>query len=780
MKSLWWLVNIVMMMVLGAIAEEPPFACDSRNPATRSYAFCDSSKPITVRVEDLISRLSLVEKVEQLTNNASAVQRLGIPKYEWWSEALHGVSQWGRGIHFNGPIHTATSFPQVILTAASFDVKLWYHIAQAIGIEARAIYNAGQASGLTFWTPNINIFRDPRWGRGQETPGEDPLLSSRYSVAYVRGLQGDPLSSSSKTNVRSSTHLRASACCKHFTAYDMDNWEGHTRFSFDAMVTKQDLLDTYQPPFKSCVELGRASGIMCSYNSVNGVPTCGDFNLLTSTARRDWGFQGYITADCDAVATIYTSHRYTPTAEDAVADVLKAGMDVDCGNYLGKYTMSAIAKRKVNESDIDRALRNLFSVRMRLGLFDGDLNHQLEGKLKMRVVCSAEHQRLALQAARQGIVLLKNSRKHLPLSKTRTKSLAVIGPNANNATTLLGNYYGLPCHTITPLQGLQRYVRDTLYYSGCEDLACISNNLFGEAVEIAKKVDEVVVVVGLDQTQEKEERDRIKLTLPGQQEKLVYQVSHAAKRPVVLVILSGGPVDVSFAVNDPQISSIIWAGYPGQAGGQALAEIIFGDYNPGGRLPVTWYPQDFVKIPMTDMNMRPNHHTGYPGRTYRFYTGKKVFDFGQGLSYSAYSYEFSSTTIKKIDLNVTMEHVETLGDTGKAHVRVENSPCRKLKFRCSILVRNHDNMDGRHAVLLYSKSPATHKGAPQKQLIGFRSVHVPGKQTTNITFVVKPCDHFSTVEENGQRLLAIGSHSLIVGDTQYSVSLVTKHSNRNP
>lgn len=757
------------MMALGAIAKEPPYACDSRNPATRSYTFCDASKPLTVRVEDLISRLSLEEKVEQLSNDATAVQRLGIPKYEWWSEALHGVSQWGRGIQFNGPIHTATSFPQVILTAASFDHKLWYRIAQAIGIEARAMYNAGQASGLTFWAPNINIFRDPRWGRGQETPGEDPLLSSRYSVAYVRGLQGDPLSS--KTKVRPSTRLRASACCKHFTAYDMDNWEGHTRFSFNAVVSKQDLLDTYQPPFKSCVEQGRASGIMCSYNSVNGIPTCADSNLLTSTARRDWGFQGYITSDCDAVATVYTAHRFTRTSEDAVADVLKAGMDVDCGNYLQKYTMSAIGKGKVNETDINRALRNLFSVRMRLGLFDGDLSHQLEGKLTMQHVCSSEHQRLALQAARQGIVLLKNNRGYLPLSKTRIRSLAVIGPNANNATTLLGNYFGLPCNAITPLQGLQKYIRNTLYHPGCEDLECISDNMFGEAVETAKKVDEVVVVIGLDQTQEKEERDRIQLTLPGQQEKLVYQVSRATKRPVVLVILSGGPVDVSFAVNDPQISSIIWAGYPGQAGGQALAEIIFGDYNPGGRLPMTWYPQDFVKIPMTDMNMRPNHHTGYPGRTYRFYTGKKVFEFGQGLSYSRYSYKFSSTTIKKIDLNVTMEHVEALGNSGKAHVRVENTPCRKLKFRSSILVRNHDKMDGKHAVLLYSKSPATHKGAPQKQLIGFRSVHVQGKHRAKVMFVVKPCDHFSTVAENGQRLLVIGSHSLIVGDTQYPVSL---------
>jgi len=774
MKLLWYLANIVMMMVGGAIAEVPPYACDSRDPATRSYTFCDSSKPITVRVEDLISRLSLEEKISQLGNNASAVPRLGIPKYEWWSEALHGVAVWGGlGINFNGPIHGATSFPQVILTAASFNDTLWYLIGQAIGIEARAIYNAGQASGLTLWAPNVNIFRDPRWGRGQETPGEDPVLSGRYSVAYVRGLQGDPLNSASEAS--SSTRLRASACCKHYTAYDMDNWEGHTRIFFDAVVSQQDLLDTYQPPFRSCVEEGRASGIMCSYNSLNGVPTCADFNLLNKAARTDWGLQGYVTSDCSAVYLVYTAHQYARTAEDAVAAVLKAGMDVECGNVLQNYTLSAIEQGKVIESDINRALRNLFSVRMRLGLFDGDLSHQLDGKLTMQDVCSEEHQRLALEAARQGIVLLKNSRGYLPLSKTQTKSLAVIGPNANNGLTLLGNYYGPPCNIITPLQGLQKYVANTLYYPGCEDLACISDNLFGEALENANKVDAVVVVVGLDQTQEKEELDRIDLTLPGQQEILVDQVTRAAKSPVVLVIISGGPVDVSFAVNNPQISSIIWAGYPGQAGGQALAEIIFGDYNPGGRLPMTWYPQDFVKIPMTDMNMRPNHDTGYPGRTYRFYTGKKVFDFGQGLSYSTYSYKFSSTTINKIDLNVRMEHVEALDNTGKAHVRVENIPCSKLTFTSSIFVRNHDNMDGSHSVLLYSRSPATHKGVPQKQLIGFRSVHVQGKQTTKVTFEVKPCDHLSTVKENGVRVLTIGSHSLIVGDTQYPVSLVTGH-----
>ncbi|XP_057820324.2 probable beta-D-xylosidase 7 isoform X2 [Cryptomeria japonica] len=755
---------------------EPPYSCDLRSPATRTYAFCNSSKAVGERVRDLISRLSLEEKVVQLSNTADGIGRLGVPKYEWWSEALHGVA-FG-GIRFNGAVPAATSFPQVISTAASFNVRLWYRIAQATGIEARAMYNAGQASGLTFWAPNINIFRDPRWGRGQETPGEDPLVASKYAVAYVRGLQGDMLSDKTRGSPRVQQNLRASACCKHFTAYDLDSWEGTTRYSFNALVTKQDLLDTYQPPFKSCVEQGHASGIMCSYNRVNGVPPCADYDLLTNTARHDWGFQGYITSDCDAVSIIKTDHHYASTAEDAVADVLKAGMDLNCGDYLQRYTISAIQKAKLNESDVDRALYNLFSVRMRLGLFSGDPSQQLYGTLKTDEVCSAEHQEIALGAARQGIVLLKNSRKHLPLSKTQTKSLAVIGPNANNATILLGNYHGIPCRTITPLQGLQKYVKNTLYAPGCENVACLSDTMFNQAIGMAKEADEVVLVVGLDLTQEREEHDRINLNLPGEQQKLVSEVSRAAKRPVVLVILCGGPVDVSFAVNDSSISSIIWAGYPGEAGGQALAEIIFGDYNPGGRLPMTWYPQDFVKVPMTDMNMRPNHQTGYPGRTYRFYRGKTVFKFGHGLSYSRYSHKFSSSTMKEIYVNVTeAKQAQPLDKENIHHIHVEDTHCEGLKFRSHIIVENHGTMSGRHSVLLYSKSPATHKGVPHKQLIGFKNVHIPANHKAKVRFIVKPCEHFGTVEENGRRVLAFGSHFLISDGVQYPVTIIPNYVN---
>ncbi|GER53808.1 beta-xylosidase 1 [Striga asiatica] len=271
----------------------PPYSCDpTRDPSTISYPFCNPGLPVETRARDLVSRLTLDEKISQLVNRAAAIPRLGVPYYQWWSEALHGVAMARgveNGVSFNWTIRAATSFPQVILTAATFDADLWYRIGKVIGTEARAIYNTGEAIGMTFWTPNINIFRDPRWGRGQETPGEDPILTSKYAVSFVRGIQGDSIQGGQLKDGR----LLVSACCKHFTAYDLDNWQGINRFIFDAKVTKQDMADTFQPPFKSCVEDGRASGIMCAYNKVNGVPNCADYDLLTKTARKDWGFQGY-------------------------------------------------------------------------------------------------------------------------------------------------------------------------------------------------------------------------------------------------------------------------------------------------------------------------------------------------------------------------------------------------------------------------------------------------------------------------------------------------------
>uniref|UniRef100_A0A7C8YWB7 Glycoside hydrolase family 3 N-terminal domain-containing protein n=1 Tax=Opuntia streptacantha TaxID=393608 RepID=A0A7C8YWB7_OPUST len=424
-------------------------------PPHDSYPFCNSSLPIPARARSLISLLTLPEKIQFLCNNFTGIPRLGIPPYQWWSESLHGVATNGPGVSFNGTIKSATMFPQVLNTAASFNRSLWFRIASAVAVEARAMYNSGQA-GLTFWAPNINIFRDPRWGRGQETPGEDPLVASAYAVEYVKGFQGQDERDSVVIGYADrerrvleedgGTRLMLSACCKHFTAYDLDNWGNYSRYSFNAVVTEQDMADTYQPPFRSCIQHGKASCLMCSYNSINGIPACARADFLQQ-ARKNWGFSGYITSDCDAVATIYEYQFYAKTAYDAVADALTAGVDINCGTYMLYNTAFAIEKGKLREEDVDRALQNLITVLLRLGLFDGDPLKGIFGRLGSQDVCTKEHQGLALEAARQGIVLLKNEKKFLPLNKNDVSSLAIIGPGASTSSQLLGGYSGLTPRT---------------------------------------------------------------------------------------------------------------------------------------------------------------------------------------------------------------------------------------------------------------------------------------------------------------------------------------------
>lgn len=638
-----------------------------------------------------------------------------------------------------------------------------------IGTEARAVYNAGQAKGMTFWAPNINVFRDPRWGRGQETPGEDPLVAGKYAVSYVRGIQGD----SFEGGMIKGGRLQASACCKHFTAYDLDQWKGINRFVFDAHVSMQDLADTYQPPFKSCIQEGKASGIMCAYNRVNGVPNCADYNLLSKTARGQWGFRGYITSDCDAVSIIHDSQGYAKTPEDAIVDVLKAGMDVNCGSYMQNHTKSAVQQRKLPISQIDRALHNLFSIRIRLGLFDGNPLNQPFGHIGPNQVCSPDHQSLALDAARDGIVLLKNTAKLLPLPKTKTISLAVIGPNADSTKTLLGNYFGPPCKSITPLQALQGYIPDTRYHPGCNAVNCTSVSI-QDAVAIAKQVDYVVLIMGLDQTQEKEEKDRDDLVLPGKQQSLVVSVAKAAKKPVVLVILSGGPVDISFAKYDPKIGGILWAGYPGEAGGIALAEIIYGDHNPGGKLPVTWYPQEFTKILMTDMRMRPEPASGYPGRTYRFYKGKKVFEFGYGLSYTKYSYKFTSVSQTTLyfnqSTNQAIQNSNSIRYKTVSELGTEFCDAKKVSVRVG--VKNEGEMAGKHPVLLFARGEKLSDGSPVKQLVGFQTVSVNAGERAETEFVLSPCEHFGRANEEGLMVIEEGSRFLVVGNEEYPITIL--------
>ncbi|XP_059279846.1 probable beta-D-xylosidase 7 [Lycium ferocissimum] len=767
-KVITFILFISVLFLHTTVSTQPPFSCDTSNSVTSSFPFCNTSLTISQRVNDLVSRLTVDEKIQQLVNAAPEIPRLGISAYEWWSEGLHGVSRHGKGTLFNGTIKAATMFPQIILTASTFDENLWYRVAQAIGKEARAVYNAGQLKGMTFWAPNINIFRDPRWGRGQETPGEDPMMVGKYGVAYVRGLQGDSFEGGKLQD----RHLQASACCKHFVAQDMDNWNNFSRYTFDAHVLKQDLADSYEPPFKSCVKQGKASSIMCAYNLVNGIPNCANFDLLTTTARGKWGLKGYIVSDCDAVAIMYTHQGYAKEPEDAVAATLRAGMDVNCGSHLKKYTKSALEKQKVQESDLDRALHNLFSIRMRLGLFNGDPRKLKYGDISTAEVCSQEHRALALEAARNGIVLLKNSDRLLPLSKIKTKSLAVIGPKANDSQVLLGNYEGYPCKNFTLLQGLQGYIKNTVYHQGCDFINCTSAAI-DEAVDVVKKADYVVLVMGLDQTIEKEKLDRTELGLPGMQEQLITAIAQAASKPVILVLMCGGPVDVSFAKDNKNIGGILWVGYPGEGGATALAEIIFGEHNPGGKLPVTWYPKEFNNILMTDMRMRPVSSDGYPGRTYRFYNGPKVFEFGYGLSYTSYSYVFASVNqdklyFKNLKINKATENSSVLN---VAVSDVGSEVCNNAMMTVKVAVKNQGEMAGKHPVLLFLRHSSTMDEVPRKTLIGFKSVNLEAGENTHIAFDVKPCEHFTRADTYGSLVIDEGQYFLLVGDEEYPVTV---------
>ncbi|KAI3414390.1 uncharacterized protein J3R85_016390, partial [Psidium guajava] len=756
---------LLLLLISGSICRlavdaREPFACDPQYERTRGLPFCRASSPIPERARDLVGRLTLQEKVKLLANTAGAIPRLGIKGYEWWSEALHGVSNVGPGTKFGGDFPGATSFPQVITTAASFNASLWEAIGQVVSDEARGMYNGGMG-GLTYWSPNINILRDPRWGRGQETPGEDPVVVGHYAASYVRGLQGSD----------GGGRLKVAACCKHFTAYDLDNWNGVDRFHFNARVSKQDMEDTFDVPFRMCVMEGKVASVMCSYNQVNGVPACADPNLLKRTVRGAWRLDGYVVSDCDSVGVFYDKQHYAATPEQAVADAIKAGLDLDCGPFLATHSVEAVRGGLLNEAEVDGALLNTLTVQMRLGMFDGEPSAQPYGTLGPKDVCTPAHQELALEAARQGIVLLKNQGPTLPLSTRRHRTVAVIGPNSDATVTMIGNYAGVACGYTSPLQGIGKYT-NTIHQQGCADVACRDDKLFGEAIEAARGADVTVLVVGLDQSIEAEFKDRDSLLLPGRQQELVSKVAMASKGPTVLVLMSGGPVDISFAKNDPRVAAILWAGYPGQAGGAAIADILFGATNPGGKLPMTWYPQDYLaRVPMTVMDMRPTGSNLYPGRTYRFYQGPVVYPFGHGLSYTHFVHTIVAAPVA-MAVHLDGRRQANATTSGEA-VKVTHVRCAGLSLGVQLDIRNAGSRDGSHTVLVYSTPPGGEGAswAPRKQLVGFQKVHVAAGASERVQINIHVCKYLSVVDRLGVRRIPMGEHRLHIGDAKHSVSL---------
>ena len=552
------------------------------------------------RAKELVAQMTLEEKVEQTLYQAPEIQRLGIKKYNWWNEALHGVARAG----------TATVFPQAIALAASFDEDFVEEVADAISTEARAKFNMQQASedtdiykGLTFWSPNVNIFRDPRWGRGHETFGEDPYLTSRMGVRFVQGLQG-----------HDEHYLKAAACAKHFAVHSGPE---ALRHCFDAVATKQDMRETYLPAFKACVQEAGVEAVMGAYNRTNGEPCCGHKELLQDILREEWGFEGHVVSDCWAIKDFHEGHMVTKTPVESVSVAMNNGCDLNCG-ILFHYLKDAVEQGLVKEERLDEALINLFTTRMKLGVFD-KLEDNPFNKIPYSVVDSTPMQVLNRRAAEKCVVLLKNENDLLPLDKSKLKTVGVIGPNANNRRALIGNYEGTASRYWTVLEGLQDYLGEEvrvmtsegchLYREKVQGLGAVNDRL-AEVRGVCAESDVIIACMGLDAGLEGEEGDageeygsgdKPDLNLPGLQQQILEEI-HSCGKPVVLVLLSGSALAVNWA--DEHVPAIIQGWYPGAQGGKAIADILFGEKSPEGKLPVTFYRSTEELPAFTDYSMK--------------------------------------------------------------------------------------------------------------------------------------------------------------------------------
>lgn len=826
--------------------------------------YLNPSLPLDQRLNDLISRMTLEEKVSQMMNAAPAIPRLGIAEYDWWNEALHGVA-------FSG---VATVFPQAIGLGATFDPPLINRVATVISDEARAKYHEAQRRGnrnrfhgLTFWSPNINIFRDPRWGRGQETYGEDPYLSARLGVEFVKGLQGeDP------------KYLKTVATPKHYAVHSGPEPERHR---FNAAAAERELRETYLPAFRATVIEGQAKSVMCAYNRTNGEPCCANTRLLGDILRGEWGFDGYVVSDCGAIDDIYKHHQYVKTAEEASALAVKRGTDLECGESY-KSLVNAVKQGLISEADLDRALKRLFEARFRLGMFDPS-SIVPYANIPFSVNDSEKHRQLALETARKSIVLLKNENNRLPLRKD-LKSIAVIGPNADEIQVLLGNYNGQPSRATTPLAGIRQgvspqtkvvhavgttlteisvvpvppselrgpdgqrglhaeYFANTdlggapalkrvdevvnfdwgmsnpapsvpaddfsvrwtgklvptmsgkyrfgaiaddgvrIYLEGkliVEDwtqhaprtvtaevelqagksydlkmeyfeskIGAVAklvwqppgvkaDSPYADAIKIAKEADAVVLVLGLSPQLEGEEMnvvepgflggDRTDIQLPARQHGLVEAVA-ATGKPIVLVLMSGSALAVNWA--DLHVDAIVQAWYPGEEGGAAIADVLFGDYNPAGRLPVTFY-KSVDQLP-------PFENYAMDGRTYRFFKGQPLYPFGHGLSYTKFKYSninISSPSVKATDKVTVSATVENAGDRA-----------------------------GDEVVQLYVTDLEASVRVPIRSLAGVERVHLkPGERRT-ISFTLEP-RQLSVITDAGRVVVEPGAFKVSVGGKQ--------------
>ncbi len=702
---------LLLFFVLGSAAQSP--------------AYLNASLPLESRVQDLLGRMTLEEKASQVNNTSPAIERLHIPAYNWWNEALHGVARAG----------LATSFPQPIGLAATFHDKAIFKMGVIISDEARAKYNQfqregkhGLYEGLTFYSPNINIFRDPRWGRGHETFGEDPYLTGSMGVAFVKAMQGDD-----------TDHFKTICTAKHFAVHSGPE---PTRHEFNAEPSKRDLWETYLPAFKMLAQEGKVYSFMCAYNRLYGEPCCSDPFLLNEILRKQWGFNGFVATDCGAVWDMFMYHHTAKDSIEGMAKAIRAGVDNHCMGYVGAV-IPAIEQGMLTKQELDTAVARLLRARFRLGMFDPpSLNRY--ASLPYDIVNNKKHRDHALELAKQSIVLLKNKNNILPLSK-KIKTIAVIGPNANDAEISLGNYNGEPAHVTTVLEGIKNVLGKSTsvkYHKGCNITDTMLYNRqkdFDQAIAAARYADAIIFVGGISPRLEGEALqvnidgfnggDKTNLDLPAVQTALLKELKKTGK-PVILVLMNGSALSINW--ENENIDGIIEGWYGGEAAGQAIAEVLFGDHNPAGRLPVTFY-RSINDIPAFD-------DYAMKGKTYRYFEKPVLYPFGYGLSYTKFGY--SNLKLSSAVLNEKIEITFTVKNTG--------------------------NMDGDEVVQLY-----IHQQGQEaiKELKGYQRVHLKKGGSKQLTFSLRPGDllHYSTAKDS----LAVlpGNVELMIGTSSQDIRL---------
>lgn len=677
------------------------------------------------RAKELVGQMTLEEKVAQTLYNAPAIERLGIKAYNWWNEALHGVARAG----------TATVFPQAIGMAATFDEDLLEKVGDAVSTEGRAKFNMQQEGkdtdiykGLTFWAPNVNIFRDPRWGRGHETFGEDPYLTGRLGVRYIEGLQG-----------HDENYLKAAACAKHYAVHSGP--EG-VRHEFDAKVDERDLFETYLPAFKACVEEAKVEAVMGAYNRVNGEPCCGSHKLLLDILRDKWKFEGHVVSDCGAIRDFYENHFVVDTATESAALAMNNGCDLNCGSVF-LYLTDAVKQGLVKEERLDEAVTALLTARMKLGVLDKKEENPYD-KIPYSIVDSLEMQEFNESVAEKTIVLLKNSNHTLPLDKKNLHKVGVIGPNANSRKALVGNYEGTAPRYITVLEGIQDYLGDdvrVLYSEGCplymDRTSGLAQRMDREAEvrAVCKESDVIILVMGLDATLEGEQGDagneygsgdKPDLSLPGVQHEVV-KIAKEYGKPVVIVVLSGSAISLEW--EEKNVDAILQGWYPGARGGKAIANIIFGEKNPQGKLPVTFYRSVDELPAFEDYSME--------GRTYRFMKQDALFPFGYGLSYNKYHY--SDTKL------------------------IESQSGIKDGISLQTTVKNCGQYAGTETVQVYISRRDEKRMNPQLKKI--EKVCLNAKEEKQVVIHLQE-ESFCTFDVNGDERLIPGIYDVYVGGSQ--------------